>query len=89
MPGSALSQKFSAPGRIDFLRENALPGVMTEPQPAAPPALPRGQTGIFFRLKYEENEWTTHVAEAGELAVFIVNAPRDVKLNLIVVLAGA
>lgn len=84
-----MTARSSAPGRIDFLRANALAGVATEAQPGAPQQL-QGQPdlGRFFRLKHEETEWTTHVGPAGELAVFIMNCPADVSIRLIVVLPG-
>lgn len=77
--------KFSHPGRLETLRINAMPGVPTEPQPGAPPELPVGQTGNFFRLKHEAPEWTTHVAAEGQLGAFILGAPDDLRMNLIVV----
>ncbi len=83
-----LAAKISSPARIDTLRGHALPGVMTEALPGAPPELPPGQTGQYFRLKNEEAEWGAHVAGAGELAAFLLGAPEDVTLNLIVVLPG-
>lgn len=89
VPLLIMAAKSSNPGRIETLRSHALPGVPTEPQSGAPPELPPGQSGTYFRLKHEETEWTTHVTPAGELAVFILNAPEDLKMNLIVVLSGA
>ena len=88
LPMLLMTARTSNPGRIDFLRTNALPGVATEAQPGPPPELPRGQTGTFFRLKHEENEWGSHVAPSGELATFIMNCPEEVRINLIVVLPG-
>ena len=84
-----MTARVSHPGRIEFLRANALPGVPTEAQSGPPPELPPGQSFTYFRLKHEETEWTTHVAPAGELAAFIMNCPADVKISLIVVLPGA
>jgi len=89
LPMLFATARISYAGRIEFLRTNALPGVPLEVQPAAPPELPRGQTGTYYRLKHEEKEWVTHVAPAGELAVFIMSCPEDVKINLIVMLPGA
>jgi predicted component of type VI protein secretion system len=63
-----------------------MPGVGIEAQPGPPPQLPVGQTGIFFRLKHESPEWSTHVLPAGELDAFIMDAPGDLKMNLVVVL---
>jgi type VI secretion system protein ImpJ len=84
-----MTARSSNPGRIDFLRANALPGVATESQPGPPQQL-QGQPdlGKFFRLKHEEPEWSTHVTPAGELAVFLMNCPDDVSIRLVVVLAG-
>ena len=78
--------KFSNPGRLETLRINAMPGVGLEAQSGPPPQLPVGQTGIFYRLKHESPEWSTHVLAAGELDAFIMDAPDDLKMNLIVVL---
>ena len=89
VPLLVMATKISNPERIDHLRQHALPGVPTEAQPGPPPELPKvGQTGAYFRLKYEEPEWATHVVPSGQLAAFMLNAPQDVTLNLIVVLAG-
>lgn len=84
-----MTARISIPSRIEFLRVNGLPGVPTEAQPGPPPALPRGQTATYYRLKHEETEWNTHVAGAGELAVFIMNCPADVAINLVVVMPDA
>jgi hypothetical protein len=63
--------------------------VGTRAQPGPPPQL-QGQhpLGKFFQLKNEDAEWGTHVVPAGELAVFIMNCPADVKIRLVVVLPG-
>jgi type VI secretion system protein ImpJ len=84
-----MTARISIPSRIEFLRVNGLPGVPTEAQPGPPPALPRGQTATYYRLKHEEKEWKTHVVGAGELAVFIMNCPADVAINLVVVMPDA
>ena len=84
-----MTARVSIPSRIEFLRVNGLPGVPSEQQPGPPPALPRGQTGTYYRLKHEENEWKTHVAVAGELSVFIMNCPQDVAISLVVVMPDA
>jgi len=84
-----MASKVSNPGRIQFLRDNALPGVPTELQSGPPPQMPPGQTGTFFRVMNEHDEWGTHVAPAGALTLFMLGAPPDVKINLIVVLPGA
>lgn len=88
LPLKMMTARISHPGRIDFLRTNALPGVPAEARPAAPTELPRGQTGTYYRLKHEESEWMVHVAPAGEISVFIMDCPSDVKINLVVVLPG-
>jgi len=81
--------KISTPARMDTLRQFALPGISTEPLAGAPPELPAGQTANFFRLKLEEGtEWSTYVVPGGALAVFLINAPQDVKLTLVVLFAG-
>jgi type VI secretion system protein ImpJ len=84
-----MTARTSNPGRIQFLRTNALAGVGTRAQPGPPPQL-QGQhpLGKFFQLKNEDAEWGTHVVPAGELAVFIMNCPADVKIRLVVVLSG-
>jgi predicted component of type VI protein secretion system len=84
-----LGAKVSNPSRIDTLRDHALPGVATEAQPGQPTELPPGQTATYFRLKHETNEWSAHVVPANELLVFVMGAPEDVKVNLIVVLPMA
>ena len=84
-----MTARVSIPSRIEFLRVNGLPGVPTEQQPGPPPALPRGQTGTYYRLKHEEKEWNSHVAGAGELTVFIMNCPQDVAISLVVVMPDA
>jgi type VI secretion system protein ImpJ len=86
VPKLLMVAKFSNPGRLETLRINAMPGVGIEAQPGPPPQLPVGQTGIFFRLKHESPEWSTHVLPAGELDAFIMDAPGDLKMNLVVVL---
>jgi len=88
LPLKMMTARVSHPGRIDFLRSNALPGVRVEAQAAPPPALPRGQTATYYRLKHEEGEWPVHVAPAGEMAVFIMDCPPDVQIALVVVLPG-
>jgi len=85
-----MKAKTSGPARMETLQKFALPGIATEPQPGAPHELGPGQPGSYFRLKIEEGtEWATHVLPAGELAVLLVNAPPDLKLNLIVTLPAA
>ncbi len=84
--GLMLGAKISEPSRIATLSGHALPGVLTEALPGPPPELPPGQTATYFRLKSEEEEWGAHVQPAGELAVFLLGAPDDISLNLIVVL---
>jgi len=81
-----MGAKVSNPSRIETLRNHALPGVPTEVQSGQPTELPPGQTATYFRLKHEETEWGTHVAPAGELTVFMMGAPADVSVNVIVVL---
>ncbi|ANM28750.1 hypothetical protein ABI59_02680 [Acidobacteria bacterium Mor1] len=81
-----MGAKISNPDRLATLRDFALPGVPTELLPGPPPELPPGQTATFFRMKTEHEEWGTHVVPAGSLTVFILNAPEDVQLNLIMVL---
>jgi len=88
LPMKMMTARISNPGRIEFLRTNALPGVPAEAQPAPPPELPRGQTGTYYRLKSEAAEWASHVAPAGEMAVFIMDSPADLSINLVVVLPG-
>jgi len=80
------SAKVSTPARIETLKQFALPGIATELMPSAPPELPGGQTGSFFRLKLEEGtEWGSNVVPGGALAAFLLGAPQDVKLTLIVI----
>jgi len=86
LPTLLLGAKISNPSRLDTLRDHALPGVGTEPQSGPPTELPPGQTATYFRLKSEAPEWGTHVVPTGELSVYMLNAPADVKMNLIVVL---
>jgi predicted component of type VI protein secretion system len=88
LPMKMMTARISNPGRIEFLRTNALPGVPAEAQPSPPAELPRGQTGTYYRLKHEETEWASHVAPAGDLAVFIMESPADLNINLVVVLPG-
>lgn len=79
--------KISAPPRIETLKQFALPGVATEPMPGPPPELPAGSTGSFFRLKVEEgNEWPTQVLKGDMVVAFILGAPQDLKLTLVLVL---
>ncbi len=78
--------KISTPARIETLKQFALPGIATEQMPGAPPELPVGQTGSFFRLKLEDgSEWGTYVVPGGALAAFLHGVPQDVKLTLVVV----
>ena len=84
-----MKAKISTQTRIDHLTRFALPGIATEAQAGPPQEMPPGQTGSFFRMKVEEGtEWSGQVVTAGDLAVLLMNAPSDVKLNLIVVLPG-
>ncbi|TDI45410.1 MAG: type VI secretion system baseplate subunit TssK [Acidobacteria bacterium] len=80
--------KISNPNRIKTLTENVLPGVGTEKLPGQPPQLPASQPYEYFRIKHEQAEWEKHVVPAGDLAVFILNAPTDVEINLIVTAPG-
>jgi type VI secretion system protein ImpJ len=83
------SAKISTPARIETLKQFALPGISNEPQPGAPPELPTGQAGAFFRLKHEEGtEWSNYVVSGGALAAFLMNAPQDVKLTLVIIFPG-
>ncbi len=77
--------RISCPSRIQMLRDNALTGVALEPQAGAPPQLPPGQTGSYFRLKHEDNEWGSQILPAGELSAFVLGAPADLKMNLVVI----
>lgn len=82
-----LTAKTSAPSRIDTLSRHALPGIANELLTSPPPELPAGQKGSFFRLKTENSqEWTVHVSTGDDLAAFILGAPSDVNLNLLVIL---
>lgn len=79
-----LQARVSGPSRIEHLTRFALPGIATEMQNAPPPQLPPGQTGAYFRLKTDEGtEWSTHVVPAGELVAFLLGAPHDVKISLL------
>ena len=91
LQGHIRRAKVSSQARIEQLTRSgvALPGIETEAQPGQPPELPPGQTGSYYRLKLEVgSEWATHVLSAGDLAVSILGAPNDVKLNLIVIVPG-
>ena len=78
--------KMSSPERMSTLRTFALPGVATEQLAGPPPQLPPGQTGLYRRLKIESGEeWAKFALPGGKLAVLILNAPEDLKLNLIMV----
>jgi len=78
--------KISTPARIDTLKQFALPGIATELMPSAPPELPGGQSGSFFRLKLEEGtEWATSVVPGGALAAHLLGALQDVRLTLVIV----
>ena len=79
--------KISTPARMDTLAKFALPGISTEEIPGPPSELPPGQSGSFFRMKVESgNEFGNYVVVAGELAAFLLNAPKDVKLSLVVIM---
>jgi type VI secretion system protein ImpJ len=84
-----LTAKISAPDRIGALSTYALPGVPTEFMTGPPSELGPGQTGSFFRLKHEEQEWSGHVLPSAELEVFLLNAPGDLQLQLLVILPKA
>jgi type VI secretion system protein ImpJ len=89
LPALMSAAKIGAPGRIETLSTYALPGIPTEPQPGPPPELPPGPVGSWFRLRIEEaGEWTDQVLPAGQLAVFLLGCPPDVRANLVVVLPG-
>lgn len=78
--------KVSNPSRIQFLRDNALPGVATEAQNAPPTELPQGQKGAYFRLKTEDGvEWTNQVLPTLDLAAFLRDCPSDVRIALVLV----
>ncbi|HKB08641.1 MAG TPA: type VI secretion system baseplate subunit TssK [Candidatus Polarisedimenticolia bacterium] len=89
IPMLVLAAKISSPPRIEMLRKHALPGVPTEPLPGPPPELPPGHIATYFRLKQEHEEWATHVMTQGELNVFLLGAPADLKFNLVVILPAA
>lgn len=81
-----LVAKVSNPGRIQFLRDNALPGVATEMQNAAPQELPPGPKGTFFRLKTDDGgEWSNQILPTLDLAAFLRDCPADVKIALVLV----
>lgn len=80
-----MGAKVSAGSRIQFLRDNAMPGVATEWQSATPPDLPPSPKATFFRLKTEEAREWSFVSTADELAVFIFNCPADVAMNAVLV----
>lgn len=81
--------KISAPARIDQLHGLALPGIRTESQPGPPPELPPGQTASYFRLKIEDGtEWGAYVLPAGALDAFLLGAPQDIRLTLVIILPG-
>lgn len=81
--------KISNPARIETLKQFVLPGIPTEFLPGPPPELPPGQVGTFFRLKTEEGEeWQAQVIPGDALAVFMLGAPQDVKVWLVLVFPG-
>ena len=86
VPLLMLGAKLSAPARIATLRDHALPGVPTEALPEPPSEMPPGQTAPFFRMKTEHREWAEHVLPAGQLEAFILGAPADLALNLVLIL---
>lgn len=78
--------KISDPSRISTLQTYRLPGVETEHASGPPPQMPAGQTGTFFRLKIEKgDEWEKCVLTSAEMAVFLLNAPQDLQMNLIMI----
>lgn len=88
--GLLQTAKVSTPERIDTLKQFALPGIVTEQLPGPPPELPPGSTGSFFRLKIEGNdEWNKHLLQAHALAAFMLGAPQDIGMKLIIVLPGS
>lgn len=86
VPTLVMGAKISSPERIATLRDYALPGVPTEALPGPPPELGPGRKGTYFRLKHEHEEWGGYVLPAGDLTAFMLGAPDDVKINLIIVL---
>jgi type VI secretion system protein ImpJ len=85
VPSLMMRARIGLPERLDHLKANALIGVPREIMPAAPPKLPPGQTGTFFRMKHESNEWVQHVGSSGQLGVSISGAPEDIEVRLILV----
>lgn len=82
--------KISSPARIDHLAKFALPGIPTDMLTSPPPELPPGQTAAYFRLRLEDSqEWRSHTVAGSDLAVFVLGCPADLRLNLIVLFAGA
>jgi type VI secretion system protein ImpJ len=89
VPGLLQTAKVSTPERIETLKQFALPGIVAERLPGPPPELPPGLTGAFFRLKIEEGEeWNKHALQAQAMAAFLLGAPRDIALKLIIILPG-
>jgi type VI secretion system protein ImpJ len=88
VPGLLKHAKISNPERVSFLVTRALPGVPTEPMAGQPAELPPGQTGSYFRLKQESDEWNVQVLVSDRLAVQMRGADPDVRANLVVVLPG-
>lgn len=90
LPQRMLAARISSPTRMETLTRFVLPGMPTEVQVAAPPEMGPGQKAQFFRIKIEQGaEWITHVVPAKELAVFLLGAPPDMTIHLVVVLPGA
>ncbi|MBP7148208.1 MAG: type VI secretion system baseplate subunit TssK [Acidobacteria bacterium] len=81
-----MTAKISSAARIEFLKGYVLPGVASEPQPGPPPELPSRPPAAYFRLKIDEGEeYARNVVSAGDLAAWILNAPADVRMNLVVI----
>jgi type VI secretion system protein ImpJ len=80
-----IGAKTSCAARIQFLRDNALPGVKNEKQSGPPGELPASRRGTYFRLRVDDGEEWSGAVRAGDLAVFIFSCPQDVAINLILV----
>lgn len=85
-----MGARVSTHTRIEQLTMRALPGVPNEILAGQPSEMEPGQPGTFFRLKVETGtEWTNQVVPAGDVAVHLMNAPQDIKVYLVVILAAS
>jgi type VI secretion system protein ImpJ len=79
-----LEAKMGVPEQIELLITRSLPGIEMLPLKTLPLGLPRRTGAIYFRLESLSDAWDA-VARMGSLALFLPDAPDEMRLELIVI----